>query len=341
MRTVNVNANIDYDVYIKNGIFNDIDKYILKYDNVYLVVDNKLKLNDFYNKFDDVFHLNVKEENKNSHVLFKILNFYKKNNIKKKKDLVVAVGGGVTLDLVGLSSSIFKRGIDMCFVPTTLLSQVDASVGSKNAIHFKGLKNSIGTFYDPKFVLVDPLFLNTLDQREIKSGIAEIIKISFLLDKNLLILLSNYKNKDYNWEDVIFKAISYKSLIVKEDMYDESMRRILNFGHTFGHAIESYYKYGKYNHGEAVSIGMALATVNKKVIKVLKLFNLPTHLDDSIDYKKIFSLMLEDKKNNNQNVQIITLRSIEKPDFEYIENYIQVKLRNEKVKLIEDEINKN
>ncbi len=340
MKTVNVKANTEYNVYIKNGIFNNIDEYIKDYDRVFLIVDNKIELNGLLDKIDGVFYINVKEENKNSHLLFKILNFFKKNNIKRKKDLVIAIGGGVTLDLSGLSCSIYKRGIDMCFVPTTLLSQVDASVGSKNAIHYKGQKNVLGTFYDPKFVLIDPLFLRTLNQREVKSGIAEILKISFLLDKNMLVLLSDYNDEDYNWEDVIYKAVSYKALIVKEDMYDESMRKILNFGHTFGHAIESYYNYGKYNHGEAISIGMALATLDKRVIKVLKLFGLPIHLEDNIDYKKIYGLMLEDKKNVDNNIQIITLRDIEKPDFEYLDNYIQVKLRNEKVKIIENEINK-
>ncbi len=340
MKTVNVKANTDYNVFIENGIFNNIDEYIKDYDRVFLIVDNKIELNGLLEKIDGVFYINVKEENKNSHLLFKILNFFKKNNIKRKKDIVIAIGGGVTLDLSGLACSIYKRGIDMCFVPTTLLSQVDASVGSKNAIHYKGQKNVLGTFYDPKLVLIDPLFLKTLNQRELKSGIAEILKISFLLDKNMLVLLSNYNNEGYNWEDVIYKAVSYKALIVKEDMYDESMRKILNFGHTFGHAIESYYNYEKYNHGEAISIGMALATLDKRVIKVLKLFGLPIYLEDNIDYKKIFGLMLEDKKNVDNNIQIITLRDIEKPDFEYLDNYIQVKLRNEKVKLIENEINK-
>ncbi len=340
MKTVNVKANTDYNIFIENGIFNNIDEYIKDYDRVFLIVDNKIELNGLLDKIDGVFYLNVKEENKNSHLLFKVLNFFKKNNIKRKSDIVIAIGGGVTLDLSGLACSLYKRGVDMCFVPTTLLSQVDASVGSKNAIHYKGQKNILGTFYDPKFVLIDPLFLKTLNHKEIKSGIAEIIKISFLLDKNMLVLLSNYQNENYDWEDVIYKAVSYKALIVKEDMYDNSMRKILNFGHTFGHAIESYYDYDKYTHGEAISIGMALATLDKRVIKVLKLFDLPIHLEDNIDYKKIFSLMLEDKKNIDKNIQIITLRSIEKPDFGYLDNYIQVKLRNEKVKAIENEINK-
>ncbi len=340
MKTVNVKANTDYNIFIENGIFNNIDEYIKDYDRVFLIVDNKIELNGLLDKIDGVFYLNVKEENKNSHLLFKVLNFFKKNNIKRKSDIVIAIGGGVTLDLSGLACSLYKRGVDMCFVPTTLLSQVDASVGSKNAIHYKGQKNILGTFYDPKFVLIDPLFLKTLNHKEIKSGIAEIIKISFLLDKNMLVLLSNYQDENYDWEDVIYKAVSYKALIVKEDMYDNSMRKILNFGHTFGHAIESYYDYDKYTHGEAISIGMALATLDKRVIKVLKLFDLPIHLEDNIDYKKIFSLMLEDKKNIDKNIQIITLRSIEKPDFGYLDNYIQVKLRNEKVKAIENEINK-
>ncbi len=340
MKTVNVKANNDYNIFIENGIFNNIDEYIKDYDRVFLIVDNKVELNGLSNKIDDIFYLEVKEENKNSYVLSEILNFFKENNIKRKSDLVVAVGGGVTLDITGFACSLYKRGIDMCFVPTTLLSQVDASVGSKNAIHYKGQKNVLGTFYDPKFVLIDPLFLKTLDKVQIKSGLAEIIKISFLLDKNMLILLSSYQEQSYDWEKIIYKAVSYKALIVKEDMYDKSVRKILNFGHTFGHAIEAYYDYDKYTHGEAISIGMALSTLDKKVIKVLKLFGLPLHLDDDMDFEKLYSLMLEDKKNIDKNIQIITLRNIEKPDFEYLDNYIQIKLRNEKVKLIENEINK-
>lgn len=335
-----INVYDEYDVIIQNGIFENINEEMSNYNKKIAIVDSKVKIKKFRRAFDDIFYLNVKEDSKNTNNLFKLIDFFKKNNLKRESDIVVAIGGGVTLDLVGLASSLYKRGLDMFFVPTTLLSQVDASVGGKNSVHYKGLKNTIGTFYNPKKVLIDPNFLKTLDKREIKSGIAEILKISFLMDKRLLILLSDYKKEDYNWEEVIYKAVSFKIHITKEDYKDNSIRKILNFGHTFGHAIEAYYKYTKYTHGEAVSIGMALASMDKRIIKVLKIFDLPTHLEEEIDYKKLFHYMLEDKKNITENVQIISLRDIEKPDFEYIDNYIQVKLRNEKVKLIENEIKK-
>lgn len=175
----------------------------------------------------------------------------------KRNHLIISLGGGVVGDLTGFVAATLYRGIDFIQVPTTLLSQVDSSIGSKVGIDLTQGKNLIGSFYDPKFVLIDPIFLETLDQREYLQGLAEMIKAGLIADKELF---DFFKTHNKVTEKEILMALNVKRDVVLKDPYDQHERMILNFGHTFGHAIEKKFKYQTYKHGEAISYGMLIAT---------------------------------------------------------------------------------
>ncbi|MTI19497.1 3-dehydroquinate synthase, partial [Fulvivirga sp. RKSG066] len=175
-----------------------------------------------------------------------------------RKSLMINLGGGVIGDMGGFGASTYKRGIDFINIPTTLLSQVDASVGGKLGIDFKGFKNHIGLFKDPKMVLVDSKFLNTLPKRELRSGFAEIIKHSIIADKNQWNKIKVHAFDELDFEKLIQQSVAIKVKVVEEDPEEAGLRKILNFGHTIGHAIESFYLEtpSQLLHGEAIAIGM-------------------------------------------------------------------------------------
>ena len=169
-----------------------------------------------------------------------------------RKDKVVAVGGGVVGDLAGFAASTYMRGIDFYNIPTTLLSQVDSSVGGKTAIDLDGIKNIVGTFYQPKAVIIDPDTLKTLDRRQFASGMAEALKMAATSDKSLFELIESGINEE-NIDEMICRALIIKADVVSKDEKEAGLRRILNFGHTLGHGIESL---GGLYHGECVALGM-------------------------------------------------------------------------------------
>lgn len=173
--------------------------------------------------------------------------------------LLINLGGGVIGDMGGFCASTYKRGIDFINLPTTLLSQVDASIGGKLGIDFQGYKNHIGLFRQPKRVFISTDFLKTLNTRELRSGYAEVIKHCLIADKNMLDRISPLKLDQLNWKDIIPHSIAIKNRIVRNDPEEKGLRKILNFGHTIGHAIESYYlnkPEKRLLHGEAVAAGM-------------------------------------------------------------------------------------
>lgn len=180
-----------------------------------------------------------------------------------KKSLIINLGGGVISDLGGFVASTFKRGIDCINIPTTLLSMVDASVGGKTGVDFEGIKNHIGTTAEPKGIFVNPTFLETLSERQIKNGFAEIIKIALIADdvfwKTIMKLRTT---KEFSSEKIITKAIELKNSIVKKDLHENNLRKSLNFGHNIGHALESaLIKQNKdILHGEAIAAGMIMET---------------------------------------------------------------------------------
>ncbi len=192
-----------------------------------------------------------------------------------RTDCVVAVGGGVMGDLAGFAAACYMRGIDFYNIPTTVLSQVDSSIGGKTAIDFGGYKNSVGAFYPPKCVLIDPDTLKTLDKRQISNGLAESVKMSLTSDAELFSLI---ESDSISLEDIIYRSILIKKQVVEEDEKESGVRKILNFGHTLAHAIEAQ---GELIHGECVAIGMLYMCsddVRARLKKVLARLKLPmTH----------------------------------------------------------------
>ena len=176
-----------------------------------------------------------------------------------RSSVLIAFGGGVIGDMTGFAASIYQRGIDFIQVPTTLLSQVDASVGGKTGINNKYGKNLIGAFHQPRAVYIDPYFLSTLPKREFGAGVAEIVKMAVTFNSEFFTWLENHKLDDENLNTAIAKSVETKAWVVSQDEKEKGLRAALNYGHTFGHVIENETNYTTYLHGEAVGIGMVMA----------------------------------------------------------------------------------
>lgn len=334
MKKVKIQGINDYYAYIRSGSFQNIPELLqlYNYQNLIVIKDKNVRDINLEHKILElkILELDVTSKSKDINSVKEIIDFLIGCKINKKT-LIIAIGGGVTLDLVGFVSSFYMRGIDVAYVPTTLMAMVDASIGSKNGINYNEYRNYLGTLYDPKFILIDPLFLKTLSVREINSGIAEIIKIAFLANEKILNLL-DFEHID--WDKLIYYAVKEKSKFIEKDYKDTNERQYLNFGHTYAHAIESYYKFEKYTHGEAVAIGMCLAFPHPKLFHYLMKFNLPVQLEDNVDNKKIFDLMKIDKKNDkNKKVKIITLNDLKQPTYYYINSFADVFKAVEKVRI--------
>ncbi len=226
-----------------------------------------------------------------------------------RKDCVVAVGGGVVGDLAGFAAACFMRGIDFYNFPTTVLSQVDSSVGGKVAVNLDNVKNIVGAFYQPKAVVIDPDVLKTLPDRQISNGLAEAIKIGLTTDKSLFELFENGDYRD-NIDLIIEKSITAKKNIVEQDEKENNLRKILNFGHTIGHAIEGL-NFGNLYHGECVALGMTfmcIDSVKERLIKVLGKVNLPTEI--SYVKEDILSLLKHDKKADSDKISAIFVEKV-------------------------------
>ena len=253
-----------------------------------------------------------------------------------RTDLIIALGGGVVGDLTGFAASTLLRGIPFVQIPTTLLAQVDSSVGGKVAVNLPEGKNLVGSFYQPKMVLIDPVCLRTLDNRVLADGMAEVIKYGAICDKDLFAMLENIKNVEELFAkitEIIYTCCDIKRRVVEEDEMDTGGRMILNFGHTFGHAIEKYFGYGTYTHGEAVAVGMCMACAygekigltpsgtEERMKEILKNYQLPVQVDMPKD--AFVSAMAVDKKGEGSRINLILLeeigrvciRKIDKKDF--------------------------
>ncbi len=223
-----------------------------------------------------------------------------------RTDCVVAVGGGVVGDLAGFVASSYMRGIDFYNIPTTFLSQVDSSIGGKVAIDFEGVKNIVGAFYQPKKVIIDPNTLKTLDKRQLSAGIAESIKMSLNFDYEFFELIERTENFDQDADVIIEKSLKIKRDVVEKDPKEKNLRRVLNFGHTIGHAIESDNNLGELLHGECVALGMLPMCNNEiraRLIPVLKKYNLPTEIKADAD--KLVEFITHDKKASGDEVTIV------------------------------------
>ena len=255
----------------------------------------------------------------------KILNFLADNNFDRT-DLILAVGGGVVGDISGYVASSYLRGIQFIQIPTTLLAQVDSSVGGKTAINISAGKNLVGAFYNPKGVIIDTAVLNTLPKREFKAGLAEVIKYALIQNKSLFSLLETYSQKILTMdhqiiEEIIFASIQTKAKIVTKDEKENGIRAILNFGHTFGHAIEAHSKYKKILHGEAVAKGMKVASrisylenlisekEYKEVITLLQMFEFDLSINQ-YKYEELKPYIYRDKKIKADKLNLVLLNKV-------------------------------
>ena len=219
-------------------------------------------------------------------------------------DCAVAVGGGVVGDLTGFAAATYMRGIDFYNVPTTLLSQVDSSIGGKTAVNLCGIKNIVGAFHQPSGVLIDTELLKTLPKRQMSNGIAEAIKMALTFDKNLFELFERSENPfGEELEDIILSSLKIKKAVVEADEREAGLRRVLNFGHTLGHGIEAEEELNGLYHGECVSLGMipmCSEDVRKRLVPVLKKVGLPTEYSGSIE--RALEFMLHDKKRTAKGI---------------------------------------
>lgn len=262
------------------------------------------------------------EVNKNLEVLGKVYADLAGFGITRG-DLLVTLGGGVPGDLGGFAAATFLRGIDFIQIPTTLLAQVDSSVGGKVAIDLPAGKNLVGSFYQPKAVFIDPNLLVTLPQRYLHDGLAEVIKYGAFADEELLVMLEGIHSDEELLENIT-KIISIcckiKARIVKNDERDLGERMLLNFGHTIGHAVEKCYDFDKYTHGEGVGIGMVRITtqtekmgitelgVSKRLYNILTQYQLPTEVE--LSPEQIMDVITLDKKKNGSNITLVVLDKI-------------------------------
>ncbi len=227
-----------------------------------------------------------------------------------RTDCVVAVGGGVVGDLAGFAAASFMRGIDFYNIPTTVLSQVDSSIGGKVAINLAHVKNIIGAFHQPKRVLIDPNVLSTLPERQVSNGLAEAVKMSLTSDAELFELFESGKALE-QIETVIERSLRIKKSVVEQDEREQGLRRILNFGHTLGHGVEAFaHEHGLY-HGECVSLGMipmCAPAVRERLLNVLRALRLPTALPGAIE--PMLEAVSHDKKCAGTDVSVVYVPEI-------------------------------
>jgi 3-dehydroquinate synthase/shikimate kinase/3-dehydroquinate synthase len=280
-----------------------------------------------------IHFFNANEKNKNQNSVNKILDILLKQNFSRE-DCLISIGGGITGDISGFAASLFKRGLKFINVPTTLLSQVDSSIGGKTGVNTKYGKNLIGSFYQPHLVISDIQFLKTLPKREIICGYGEILKHSLIADKKIFNYLNRNSEKVLSLtspfiEKTIYESCKIKKNVVEKDEKEKGLRKTLNFGHTFAHAYEASLGYSKrLNHGEAVILGMKTALnfsfknnllKNKEhnlIINHISNSNLPSKINkffNSKDLNKILSFMLKDKKNNSDKISLVLLKKIGSP----------------------------
>lgn len=331
-------ARSKYPIYFGNGLLCEDELYANILNSKVLIVTNKTVGSLYLTKLkmalikhclqlDEVI-LEDGEEHKNFLSLNRIYEALIDN--KHHRDTtIIALGGGVIGDIAGFAAATYQRGVNLIHIPTTLIGQVDSAIGGKTAINYSLGKNLIGSFYHPKAILIDYTTLKTLPQREFRSGFAEILKYALLTGSETLDLVFEYlKNpliESSAFSLLIRKCCEIKVQIVKQDEKESGIRAYLNLGHTFAHALESYYDYTRYLHGEAVAIGLycqallsyelgLLAEENLYIIDELLLkLNLPNRLPKDIDILKLHALFAYDKKIRDEKLRFILLKDLGKP----------------------------
>ena len=329
--TVNLKEN-SYPIYIENGILTKSGEYIsqiFKGQKIMIVSDDNVfplygqqvidSLRDYECHFLVLPH---GEPTKSFQSLPKIYTAMLDAKLTRS-DLVIALGGGVIGDLAGFAAASYLRGIKLVQIPTSLLAQVDSSVGGKVAVDLPQGKNLVGAFYQPKMVLIDPDVLNTLPEHFIKDGMGEVIKYGCIKDAGLFDRLcahSSFENLKPELSEIIARCVDIKRIVVEADQFDTGERMLLNFGHTLAHTIEQYYNYERESHGEAVGIGMyqitrmseekalTISGCSDQIKKALDIYGLPSSCGLPVaDLTKAITL---DKKNLNGNLNVILLKEI-------------------------------
>ncbi len=328
-------TNKTYNIYIQRNILGEIGEYLIKNHKgkkIAIITDwnlehlygkhlNKIIKDNGYNT--EIISIEPGEKSKSIDTLKHV--YEKLCELKLTRgDLIITLGGGVVGDLGGFAASTYLRGVPYIQVPTSLLAQVDSSIGGKVAVDLPWGKNLVGSFYHPEAVFIDPELLKTLNKRFFHDGLSEIIKYGCIMDKNIINELMEYNNDEElleHIEPIIYKCCSIKKSVIELDENDFGERMILNFGHTLGHAVEKYFNYSKYTHGEAVAIGMAEITkkseklnITKKgtydiISRVLKKYELPYEAT-SMDSSRIFNAIKLDKKANGESINLILLKKI-------------------------------
>ena len=331
----------NYPIIIGSNIITNLAIYFkensINFDQCLLIIDKKVPskmiskiTKSLKRKKISKFLFNANEKNKNLIIVNKIIQILLTKNFSRQ-DCIITIGGGITGDVGGFAASLYKRGLQFINLPTTLLSQVDSSVGGKTGVNTKEGKNLIGSFYQPKIVITDTDFLKSLPRREIICGYGEVFKHSLILNKTFYKYLNNNASKILNLknpfiEKAIYQSCKIKKIIVEKDEKEKGIRKILNFGHTFAHAYEATLGYSKkLNHGEAVILGIITAlkfSLDVRLIKIgeyeiiikhIQKMKLPSNIKNHFSYRdlnKILFFMTKDKKNVSKKINLILLKKI-------------------------------
>ena len=333
MKKINVEVSgSSYPVFAGRTILYHLKQQLKKYSrfkNYFIVIDRNVSKYHLKNikkaigRHKKIFYYELKpgENSKSQEHLRKLYASLIENNFGRDS-IMVCIGGGVTGDLAGYSAATYMRGVELVHIPTTLLSAVDSSIGGKTAINFNGYKNLIGSFYQPNMVLIDSDFLKTLPRKEYISGLGEVIKYAYISSPDLYNLVNEnfpeiLQKDEKIIDEIILKCAAIKAGVVSNDERERGLRKILNFGHTYGHAIESAAGF-KIRHGECVVYGIVaeLFLSNKIGIlsrkKLTKYLELPgkfklKKLPEKLDFEEVYSNMIADKKNNNGKINFVLL----------------------------------
>ena len=327
-----------YDIIIGTNFTSEFSEYISeihKGKKIFIITDSNIeklyasKIPTFFEGYEYTLHIiEAGEKNKHLETVKDIYTSMIEDGVTRD-DLVVAFGGGVVGDIAGFVAATYLRGVKFIQIPTTVVSQVDSSVGGKVGVDLPAGKNLVGAFYQPKLVLIDIAFLRTLETRYFFDGFAEIVKYGCIYDKELFSKLENIVKEDHlrknlmdNMEDIVYRSCEIKKEVVEKDEKESNLRMILNFGHTIGHAIEQYYNFEKHSHGEAVSIGMIdIVNIGEKlgitkkdeIIRIQKLLErLKLPITDDYPIDKITNIMKRDKKSKSDGISFIFLKEIGK-----------------------------
>lgn len=310
MKTLSMNLGADsYDIIIEHGALQKAAEYLNLNRKILIVTDDgvpEVYADTVSKQCKNAVKVVVAqgEESKGFATFEKLCKTMLENGFTRT-DAIVAVGGGVVGDLSGFVAASFMRGIDFYNIPTTLLSEVDSSIGGKTAINLGGVKNIIGAFHQPKKVLIDPDVLKTLPKRQIANGLAEAIKMAATFDADFFHFIET-EDVEANLDTIIERSLAIKKMVVECDEKESGLRRVLNFGHTIGHGIESYEDLHGLYHGECVALGMipmCQGEVRKRIISVLKKVGLPTTLD--FDADRVYEALTHDKKADGDHIRVI------------------------------------